>query len=119
MNECDPVIEETPENEANVATREINLANSLGIGDWERKNWAGECSSSIDTGFNGGGLRRYPWLVGRYFGYMAGFYPKAKLVKTREKELGFALGVAREGRRALVPPYPYGPMGYFDRRALG
>ena len=56
MDECDPVIEETPENEVNVATRETNLANALGMGDWERKNRAGECSSVIDAGFNGGGL---------------------------------------------------------------
>ena len=58
MNEGDPVIEETPENDVNVATRQINLANAHGMGDWGRKNWAEECSSIIDTGFNGGGLRR-------------------------------------------------------------
>ena len=38
-------------NEVSVATRQINLANALGIGDWERKNCAGECSTIIDTGF--------------------------------------------------------------------
>ena len=37
MNECDPAIEETPENEVNVATGQINLANAHGIGDLERK----------------------------------------------------------------------------------
>ena len=49
MNECGPVIEETPENEVNVATGEINLANALCMGGWERKNCAAERSSIIDT----------------------------------------------------------------------
>ena len=73
----------------NVATRQINSANALGVGDWERKNWPGDCCSIIDTGFNGGDLRSYPWLR-RYVEYLMSFYHKAKLVKTREKELGFA-----------------------------
>ena len=34
MNECDPVIGEIPENEVNLATRKINLANALVVGDW-------------------------------------------------------------------------------------
>ena len=42
MEERDPVIEEIPENEVNLATRQINLANAIGVGDWERKNWAEE-----------------------------------------------------------------------------
>ena len=53
MNECYTVIEEKPENEVNVATRQINLANALGIGGWGRKNCAEECASVIDTGFYG------------------------------------------------------------------
>ena len=31
MDECDPSIEEIPENELNVATRQINFANALGV----------------------------------------------------------------------------------------
>ena len=34
MDECDPSIGEIPENEVNVATRQINLANALGVNDW-------------------------------------------------------------------------------------
>ena len=41
MNECDQVIEEIPENEVNVATRQINLASALGVGDW---GWGWELS---------------------------------------------------------------------------
>ena len=85
MNECDTVIVEIPENEVNVETRQINLDNALGVGVWG--NWANDWSIIIDTGFNGGGLRSYPWLR-RYVEYMRSFYPKANLVKTMEKELG-------------------------------
>ena len=53
LSERDPVIEEIPGNEVNVATRQINLANALGVGDWERKNRPEDCSSIIDTGFSG------------------------------------------------------------------
>ena len=53
MDECDPAIEEIPENEVNVATRQVNSANALGVSDWGGKNWAEECSGIIDTGFNG------------------------------------------------------------------
>ena len=53
--ENDPVIAEIPENEANVATRQMNLANALGVGDWVGWNRPGYCSSIIDAGFNGGG----------------------------------------------------------------
>ena len=62
MGECDPSIGEMPENEVNVATRQINLAIALGVSHCEGKNCAEECSSIIDTGFNGGGLRIYAWL---------------------------------------------------------
>ena len=57
-----PENEEIPENEVNLATRLINLAIALGAGNWGRKNWAEECSSIVDTGFNGGGLRIYARL---------------------------------------------------------
>ena len=53
----DPRNEEIPVGVVNFASRFINLSNVMGEGDWERKNWAEECSSIIDTGFNGGGLR--------------------------------------------------------------
>ena len=49
--------EESPENEVNLATRWINPPNALVAGNWERKNWGAECSSIIDTGFNGGRMR--------------------------------------------------------------
>ena len=54
-SECDPVIEEIPENEVNLATRQINLANAHGVCGCGRKNRAEDCSIIIDTGFNGGG----------------------------------------------------------------
>ena len=59
MDECDPSIEEIPENGVNVATRPTNLANSLGVDDWGRKNWAKAFSSIIDTGFDGGGCASF------------------------------------------------------------
>ena len=52
--EMDPENEEMPANEVDLASRFINLANIMGAGDWERKNWAKECSSIIETGFDGG-----------------------------------------------------------------
>ena len=78
--EMDPVEEEIPENEVNMAYRHINLSNVLGGNEWERKNWGKECSSIIDTGFNGGGLCSFSWLI-RYEEYLRSFYPKAKLIK--------------------------------------
>ena len=51
--EMDPESEEIPAGEVNFSSRFINLANVLGAGDRERKNWAKECSSIIDPGFNG------------------------------------------------------------------
>ena len=45
----DTVIEEIPENEVNVATRRINLASALGVGDWGGKTRPKYCSSIIDT----------------------------------------------------------------------
>ena len=35
-----PENKEIPGNEVNLATRSVNLANALGAGNWERKNWA-------------------------------------------------------------------------------
>ena len=97
MDECDPSIVEIPENEVNVATRQKNLANALGVSDWERKNWAKECPTIIDTGCNGCGLRSYAWLR-RYDEYLRGFCHKSNLVKTEEKELRF--GFSNHQRRA-------------------
>ena len=37
LGEYGPVIEEIPENEVNVASRLTNLANALGVGDWEKE----------------------------------------------------------------------------------
>ena len=42
MDGSDPAIEEIPENEVNVATGKINLANAFGVSGWGRKNWAEE-----------------------------------------------------------------------------
>ena len=85
----DPESEEIPAVEVNFASRFINLANVLGTGDWARKNWAEECSSNIDTGFNGSGLCSFSWLI-KYDEYLGIFYPRTKLFKTKEGELGFA-----------------------------
>ena len=84
MNECVPVIEEIPENEVNVATMQIILANAPGVGDWGRGNCTEDCSIIIDTGFNGGGLRRYP-VLRRYVEYVRSFPHMDNLVETREK----------------------------------
>ena len=51
--EMGPENDKIPANEVNLASRFINLANITGAGNWESKNWAEECSSAIDTGFNG------------------------------------------------------------------
>ena len=48
--------EEIAENQVNVATRQTNLTNALGAGDWEMGSWPNECSSIIDAGFNGWGI---------------------------------------------------------------
>ena len=51
--EMGPRSEEIPESGANTSYRHINLANVLGGNDWETKNLEKECSSIIETGFNG------------------------------------------------------------------
>ena len=53
---------EIPESGSNSARRHINMANVLGGNEWGRKNWEKECSSIIDTGFNGGGLCSFSCL---------------------------------------------------------
>ena len=83
-NENDTTEEEISENQVNVATVQINLANALGSGDWERGNWPKECSSISDTGFNGG-LRIFDWLR-KYIEYLVGFYSKENQVETRGGE---------------------------------
>ena len=94
-----------------MATRKIHLSNALGVGDWGRKNRDGDCSSITDTGFNGGGLRRYHWLR-RYVEYMRSFYPMANLVETRGGDSRFAR-VGHQGRRSgastVLPIWVSGP----------
>ena len=85
----DPENEEIPANEVNTASRFVNLPNILGAGDWGRKQWANERPSIIDAGFNGCGLRSFSWLR-KYSAYLKSFGPKAKLFKTKGKELRFA-----------------------------
>ena len=70
-----PENEEIPENEVNSATRWVNLANSLGAWNWERKDCAEEFSSIIDTGFSGGGLRSYSRFR-MYVEYSMRYYQK-------------------------------------------
>ena len=51
--ELGPEKGEVSANGVNYTFRDINLANITGARDWERKNWAEECSSITNTGFNG------------------------------------------------------------------
>ena len=57
-----PKVEEISENRANVAARQVNLADISGENAWRNKNWPEECSSVRDAGLNGGGLRSHAWL---------------------------------------------------------
>ena len=77
-----PGYEEIPDNEINLANRWINLAIALGAWDGVRTNWAEECSSIIDTGFNGGGMCIYAWFR-RCDEYIRSFYPTSNFVKTK------------------------------------
>ena len=78
--ELGPENEEVPANEVNYACRYINLTNILGARDWGRKNCAEECSSMVDTGFNGGGLCTFSCLR-KYVEYLQSFYPKQNCLK--------------------------------------
>ena len=91
-----PIEEEIAENKVNVATRQINLANALGADDREWKNRPVECSSIIDTGFNGGGLSIFAWLR-KYLEYQRSFPPKENMEKTREKVLKLVFAI-HQGR---------------------
>ena len=53
--EAGPGIVEIPESGANSAFRHTNLTNAPGDNGLGRRNWEKECSSIIDTCFNGGG----------------------------------------------------------------
>ena len=98
---------EVPAQEVNFACRYINLPNIPGASDWARKNWAGERSSIIDTGFNGGGMCSFSWLS-KYVKYMQSFYADAKLFKKDEKNGNLYLGANKDVRLWKVPFYPYG-----------
>ena len=63
-----------------MATRQLNLAGILGSDQWGEKDRPKECSSTADTGFNGGELRSHAWVL-RYVAYLGSFYCKADLVK--------------------------------------
>ena len=87
--EMGPRSEEIPEIGANTSYRHINLANVIGGNGWGSKNWEKECSSIIDTGFNGG-LRSFSWL-NRYGEYLGSFYPTSiclKIMKTNKFVFG-------------------------------
>ena len=82
-NGNDLEIEEIPESQVNVATRQSNLSDILGESAWRNKDWPNECTSIIDTGFNGGGLRSYAWSR-KYLGYVESFYHRAAISKQRK-----------------------------------
>ena len=65
-----------------------------------RENWPKECSSVIDTGFNGWGWRSCARMR-KYLEYVKSFYPKAALGETKERLLRFALG-RRQGRDSTM-----------------
>ena len=54
-----PGNEEIPPGEVNLDIRFANLPNIAGAGNLGRKNWADECASIIDTGFEVWGLRSF------------------------------------------------------------
>ena len=54
--------EKNEEQEVNIATRQVNLPGVSGAGQWGEKDWPKECSSIVDTGCNGGGLRSHAWM---------------------------------------------------------
>ena len=89
MDEYDPAIEEIPENEVNVATRQINLVNALGVSD--RGGRTGPQNDLVlpIPDLTDGGSRRYSWLR-RYADCLVIFRPKENLAKTKAKDLGFA-----------------------------
>ena len=79
--------------------------------EWGVEYWPKECSSIIDAGFNGGGLRSLAWLR-KYLGYMRGFYHKASLVKTSDEVLRFASGGPT--RTGFASEYRHTHLGEWD-----
>ena len=64
----------------------------------ERENWAKECSSIIDTCFNGGGVGSF-CRMSSYVEYLKSFYPNAKLFKKGWTGVGICfLGTNKDGR---------------------
>ena len=78
---CDPIAAEISGNQVKVATMQVNISDISGEDARGSKNSPEECSSVIDTGFNGGGLRFFARLA-KYLEYLKSFYPKANVVKT-------------------------------------
>ena len=97
-------------NKANAATRKINLANSLGSGEWEREIGPKNVLALLTPDSTDGGLRIFSRLR-KYLDYLRSFYPNSNLAKTNEKVLRFAFG-APQGRDSemgtVIPVCGYG-----------
>ena len=65
------------------------MANSSGSDGWEMKNWNEVCSSIIDTGFNGWGLRSFARLR-KFLEYMRSFRDTTNMMKAGAKVSKFA-----------------------------
>ena len=81
-----PIAEEVSDDQVNIDTARVNLSDISGTGAWGELNRPDKCSSVIDTGFNGWGLRRFARLR-KYLEYLRSFYHKANLVETKEKSV--------------------------------
>ena len=86
------------EQEANLTTRRVNLSGILGSGHWEKKDWSKECSSIVDTGFNGGGAVQ-SCVDAEICILSSELLPKTNLVRYKEGVLRFIFG-NRQGRNS-------------------
>ena len=78
-----------PESQVSVTTRQVNISGIFGESAWGVKDWPGECSSIIDTGFSGGGFRSYARLR-KCLEYLGIFDHKEAISKTKGNLLRFA-----------------------------
>ena len=70
----DTVAGEVSGGQVNFATAQVNLSDILGEDAWGNKNRPKECSSIIDAGFNGGGLRSFARMR-KYPEYLRSAHP--------------------------------------------
>ena len=85
-----------PESQVNVTARGVKLSGVLRESARCNKYWPVECSSIIDTGRNGGGLRIYAWLR-KYIEYLERFYHRAAISKNKRKLVKISVWKSRMG----------------------